>query len=69
MQTACGCADMGCEMEKIRETEGVRDRTQRQEVRMKDRQPEKVTECSPARESVWINVKVALAKSSVNQNL
>lgn len=33
------------------------------------RQPERVTECSPGRESVWVNVRAVLANSSVNLNL
>lgn len=42
-------------------------RRQRQEG--SERQPERVTECSPERESVWVNVRAALANSSVNLNL
>lgn len=29
---------------------------------MKDSQPERVTECSPERESVWVNVRAAHSK-------
>lgn len=45
------------------------ERRQRQEEGVKDSQPERVTECSPERESVWVNVRAALANSSVNLNL
>lgn len=44
-------------------------RKQRQEEGIKDSQLERVTECSPERESVWVNVRAVLAKSSVNLNL
>lgn len=37
--------------------------------RVKDIQAERVTECSPERESVWVNVRAVLANSSVNLNL
>lgn len=45
------------------------ERRQRQEEGVKDSQLERVTECSPVRESVWVNVRAALANSSVNLNL
>lgn len=31
-------------------------------------QPERVTECSPGRESVWVNVRAAPANASVSLN-
>lgn len=69
LKTACGCTDTGCETDKKKETEGGSDRAQRQEEGVKDSQPERVTECSPERESVWVNVRAALANASVNLNL
>lgn len=62
---------MDCETDKKRETRRNEEmeRRQRQEEGVKDSQPERVTECSPERESVWVNVRVALANSSVNLNL
>lgn len=50
----------------VRRTKGG---AQRQEEGIKDRQCEGVTECSPERERVWVNVRAVLANSSVNLNL
>lgn len=54
---------------KERGVGGLYDRATRQEEGVKDRQPERVTECSPERESVWVSVRAARANSSVNPNL
>lgn len=56
---------------KKKETEGGgdRDREETETGRGSERQPERVTECSPERESVWVNVRAALANSSVNLSL
>lgn len=69
LKTACGCTDTGCETDKKKGDRGGSDRAQRQEEGVKDSQPERVTECSPERESVWVNVRAALANASVNLNL
>lgn len=60
---------MDCETDKKRETRRNEEMERRQEEGVKDSQPERVTECSPERESVWVNVRAALANSSVNLNL
>lgn len=62
---------MDCETDKKRETRRNEEmeRRQRQEEGVKDSQLGRVTECSPVRESVWVNVRAALANSSVNLNL
>lgn len=66
---------MGCETDQQRGGGwgagggGLYDRATRQEEGVKDSQPERVTECSPERESVWVSVRAARANSSVNPNL
>lgn len=66
---------MGCETDKKKKRGGrvtrhsETERKQRQEEGIKASQPERVTQCSPERESVWVNVRAALADSSVNLSL
>lgn len=72
LKTACGCTDTGCETDQQkggRSWGGLYDGATRQDEGVKDRQPERVTECGPERESVWVSVRAARANSSVNPNL